>query len=514
MRTHNGNGCHRAKVRDLHELARIVGSLKAENKKVIHCHGVFDPLHVGHIRHFEEARQFGDVLVVTVTPDCFVNKGPHRPVFPQSLRAEAIAALQVVDFVAVNEWPMAIETIKLLRPDVYVKGSEFRNGQDRLGAISLEEEAVRSIGGKLGFTDDLTFSASNLVNRHFPVFPREVTDYLVSFASRFTTGQVLSYLEQARPLRVLVVGEAIIDRYVYCEAIGKSSKEPTLVVKHLSEEKFAGGSLAVANHMANFSNHVSLVTTLGAVESQEGFIRSRLNAGISASFLHRADSPTIVKTRYIENYFFQKLFEVYDINDAHPSEADNQALCNQLHGRLGEYDLVVVFDFGHGMLSQEAVRVLCDEAPFLVVNTQSNAGNLGYHSISKYSRADFICLTEAETRLESRDRRGDLRAMALEISGKLGCERMIVTRGNRGCLCYSKQDGFADVPAVSLKVVDRIGAGDAFLSLAALAAYQNAPMEVIGFIGNVAGAEAAATVGHRSSIERTPLVRHIEHLLK
>src|ERR1700733_9135043 len=114
------------KVRSLHQVATDLDTHRAEGRKIVLCHGVFDPLHIGHIRHFEQARKFGDILVVTVTPDRFVNKGPHRPVFPQDLRAEAIAALALVDFVAVNEWPMAIETIKLLKPDVYVKGSEFR----------------------------------------------------------------------------------------------------------------------------------------------------------------------------------------------------------------------------------------------------------------------------------------------------------------------------------------------------------------------------------------------------
>src|SRR5437588_8934104 len=107
------------KILRLEELAGVSASLKAQGKTVVHCHGVFDPLHIGHIRHFEQAKKLGDVLVVTVTPDRYVNKGPHRPIFPEDLRAEAIAALECVDFVAINRWPMAIETILLLRPDLY-----------------------------------------------------------------------------------------------------------------------------------------------------------------------------------------------------------------------------------------------------------------------------------------------------------------------------------------------------------------------------------------------------------
>src|SRR5215475_9136338 len=110
------------KIKRVDELATTIASFRKEGKKVVHCHGVFDLLHIGHIKHLEAARQYGDRLVVTITPDRFVNKGPHRPAFPERLRAEALASLVCVDFVAINEWPTAVETIQRLRPDFYVKG--------------------------------------------------------------------------------------------------------------------------------------------------------------------------------------------------------------------------------------------------------------------------------------------------------------------------------------------------------------------------------------------------------
>ena len=126
----NQHDTTRNKIKDIEELASFLESVRAENSKVVHCHGVFDLLHVGHIRHFEQAKQFGDVLVVTITPDRFVNKGPSRPAFGEALRAEAIAALDCVDYVAINRWPIAVETLRLLRPDFYVKGSDYENPED------------------------------------------------------------------------------------------------------------------------------------------------------------------------------------------------------------------------------------------------------------------------------------------------------------------------------------------------------------------------------------------------
>jgi rfaE bifunctional protein nucleotidyltransferase chain/domain len=510
-RTNGVNG----KIQGLEELADTLASLRADNKRIVHCHGVFDLLHIGHIRHFEQARKLGDVLVVTVTPDRYVNKGPHRPVFSEDLRAEAIAALDCVDFVAINKWPTASETIQLLRPHFYVKGSEYRKSEDDVtGGITREENAVKSVNGQLTFTDDITFSSSNLINRHLAVFPQEVRDYLSSFGARYNPDDILRYLEDARSLKVLVVGEAIIDEYQYCEAIGKSSKEPTLVVRADSSEKFAGGILAVANHVANFCDHVGMVTFLGAENSQETFIREKLNPSIKPYIFYKKASPTIVKRRFVDSYFFSRLLEVYEINDEELDPADNEQLCAVLRDQVPNYDVVIVIDFGHGMVSRQAIDLLCHRAPFLALNVQANAGNRGYHTISTYTRADYVSMAEHEIRLEARDRRGDLRTMILDVSRKLSCNRVAVTRGKYGCLCYSAAEGFFEVPAFAGQVIDRIGAGDAFLTLTALCVAQGAPTEVVGFIGNAVGAQAVATVGHRKSIERVPLFKYIESLLK
>ncbi len=501
------------KVKTLDELAEVLGTLRA-GKKVVHCHGVFDLLHIGHIRHFEEARALGDILVVTLTPDEFVNKGPHRPVFPQELRAEAIAGLRCVDHVAVNRWPTAKETIELLRPDVFAKGSEYRDaGKDRTGAISVEEEAVRSVGGKLVLTEDLCFSSSNLLNRHLPVFSTEAVDYLCRFSSRTSAEDVLARLEDCRSLKVLVVGEAIVDEYQYCEAVGKSGKEPMLTVELLSTERFAGGILAVANHLASFCGEVSVVTFLGSRDTQEDFIRGKLREGIAPRFLYRKDSPTIVKRRFIENYFFTKLLEVNELNERFDPEDDHQ-LCRTLETLLPEFDLTVVVDYGHGMIGEEAVGLLCREARFLAVNAQSSPRNFGYHTISKYPRADYICIAENEIRLEARHRRGGLEEITLEVARDLRCPRIIVTRGARGCLVYEADEGFSEIPSFATRVVDRLGAGEAFFAATAPCVARGAPMEVVGFIGNAAGAQAVATVGNRKPIERVPLFRHIECMLK
>lgn len=501
------------KIVALAELARITEQARSAGRRIVHCHGVFDLLHVGHIRHLERARELGDLLVVTITPDELVNKGPHRPAFGQMLRAEALAALGCVDHVAINQWPSAVETLALLRPHFYAKGADYRDQVDHTGGIARERAAVEAAGGQLVFTDELSFSSSTLLNRHFSPFPVAVADYLRGFRSRHSVEDALSLLQNAADLRVLVIGETIIDEYQYCSAIGKSAKDPTLVVKKLSEERFAGGILAVCNHVANFVDRVGLVTFLGAEASQEDFVRAHLPDRVEKILLRQRDGNTIVKRRFVDQYFFAKLFEVYEFNDS-LHEGDDELLCAALEEALPRYDVVVVFDFGHGMMTERAIDLVCSKARFLAVNTQSNAGNLGYNTISRYPRADYVCIAEHELRLEARNRSGDLKSLVATVARVMRCPRVVCTRGANGALCYAEGEGFVEVPALATKVVDRLGAGDAFLSLTALCAAQGAPQELLGFIGNAVGAQAVATVAHRTSVERAGLFKHIEALLK
>ena len=502
------------KVVSLEDLAILLERERSRGRRIIHCHGVFDLLHVGHVRHFEQARRMGDVLIVTLTPDHFVNKGVGRPAFGQGLRADFVAALECVDYVAINQWPTAIDTIRLLRPHVFVKGSEFRGLNDTIGHVSKEEEAIRAIGGEMAFTDDVTFSSSALINQYLSQFPDPVRQYLDEFARRYSADDVLRPLRAAETLRVLVVGETIIDEYAYCHVMGKSGKEPVLAARFVDRERHAGGVLACANHLAGFCQSVDVLTFLGEGGDEEEFVRGACRQNVSPIFVYKDDSPTIVKKRYVEKYLGQKMFEVYSMNDAPLNEQADDELCRTLHENLPGYDMVVVADYGHGLLSARAIDVLCREAPLLCVNTQSNAGNHGFNMVSKYPRADYVCLAEREIALETRNQRLSPEDMLRHVAERLKCDRVMMTRGKYGSLFHTAPRQFDHVPAFATHVVDRVGAGDAVLSLTSLCVAAEAPGEIVAFLGNVVGAEAVMIMGNQRSIERIPLYRHVECLLK
>jgi len=155
------------KILEIRELADRVARRRSEGKTIIHCHGCFDLMHPGHIKYFQAAKMMGDVLVVTISPDRFVDKGPDRPVFNEDLRSESIAALECVDYVAINKWSTAEETLRLIRPDIYVKGQEFENMEDKTGKIQKEVEVIKEIGAEIRFTHEIVFSSTELLNQYF-----------------------------------------------------------------------------------------------------------------------------------------------------------------------------------------------------------------------------------------------------------------------------------------------------------------------------------------------------------
>lgn len=374
-------------------------------------------------------------------------------------------------------------------------------GRDSLTAQDLLQEVGKKRTARLS-------SNSRLESLDEPI-----RGYLREFAGRHSAGSLIDLLEKARGLKILVVGETIIDEYQYCHAIGKSGKEPTLVVRSTTCERFAGGILAVANHLARFSDNVRMLTVLGSQNAQESFVRESLDPRVEALFHYRDDAPTIVKRRFIEEYFFTKMLEVYEINQHELSDRDNELFCEGLDRELAERpDLVVVVDYGHGLLRPEAIELLSGRSPFLALNTQANAGNLGYHTVSMYHRADYVTSTEGEMRLEARNRRTNLRSVLKTVAERLGYPRVMVTRGKSGCLGYQAGE-FVEIPAVADRVVDRIGAGDAFLAVSSLCAVQGAPLEVVGLVGNAAGAQSVATVCNREPVSRAALYQQLETLL-
>jgi bifunctional ADP-heptose synthase (sugar kinase/adenylyltransferase) len=296
--------------------------------------------------------------------------------------------------------------------------------------------------------------------------------------------------------------------------IGKSTKDPVLACQYREEEAYAGGSIAVANHLAGFCTEVTLISYLGDVERREEFVRDALRPNVRPVFVTKSNAPTIRKQRFVDPYSQTKLLELYFMDDRLLAGEDEADLLDAIHSHDEGYDLKVVTDYGHGMMTPAAIGSICNSAGFLAVNTQSNAGNRGYNPISKYRRADYVCLAHHEIMVETRMQDAPICDLLLEVAQRITCDRFTVTRGQRGSLHHSVGQEFIEVPSFATRVVDRVGAGDAFLALSSLLLCLGAPWDIVGLAGNVAGARVVAELGHQTPLERVATAKHIISLMK
>jgi len=506
------------KILPLDAAAARLDLMRRGGRKIVHCHGCFDLLHIGHIKHLQAARQMGDALVVTVTSDRYVDKGPGRPVFGERLRAEALAALDCVDLVAITGSPTAVDAIRLLRPDYYVKGQEFETLPRWPVRLAAEIDAVQEVGGQMRFTHEEVFSSTALLRDHAI---RPVAGSTGAAARRFLDGlrarhaldDVLAGLAALRDLRALVIGETIIDEYCYCEPLGTSPAQTIVTMKQVRHERHAGGALACANHVAGFCRVVDLVTVLGQEDMLEPFARAHLRPNVTPRFVVRPDAPTITKRRYVSDSPLTKLFEVARLDDTPMPTAREDGMLAELHAALPGYDVVIVADYGHGFLSPRAAALLGARARVLAVNTQANAANLGFNRITKYPRIDYACLNEPELRLATGDRGSPVAQVVATLRAELGGAAIAVTRSGLGSLTCGRDGRTWDVPAFAATVVDPMGAGDAYLALTAPCVATGMAMDVVGFIGEVAGALAVQIVGNRSAIEPDDVARLVRTLL-
>ncbi len=507
----------RDKIRDLAEIGRLIADEQRKGHTVVHCHGVFDLLHPGHLRHLQEARRLGDKLVVSLTPDRFVNKGPGRPAFHEKLRLEQLAALVYVDYVVLNDSPDAVPMIQKIRPNIYVKGAEYRDHEaDVTGKISEESAAVSCHGGRIHYTDDIVYSSSELINRFFDEDAIRIAPFIEELKQVYSLQEVLEKIDELQSLRVLVVGDAIIDEYQYVEPLGQSGKGVHLTAKLLEKEIFLGGALIIANHLSSFVKEVTLLTGIGASCPHTPHLVQKLAPNVTPQWIHFEDYPTLTKTRFVlqDGKNITKLFETYTSNHSLIDEKKSQQVVEFLNKQAASYDLILVCDFGNGFTNAEIVLALCEQPRFLAVNTQTNSGNRGYNVVTHYQRADFVSLNEPEMRLAAHDRYSRLETVTADIADFLNCPLVSVTRGVNGVFIHPQEGNCFVIPALTTHSIDRVGAGDSYFSLAAACAAKGFPPLLTGFMGSVAAAMGVQIVGNKESIQKVALCKYMTRLLK
>lgn len=452
------------------------------NQGVVLCHGCFDVLHTGHIYHLEKARALGARLVVSITHEDFA-KRPLR--FSAELRKQALEALRCVDEVLVVRDRTAEAAIHQVRPQFYVKGREYADLElDPSGDIYREKQAVESHGGELIFTDDrVVFSATKLKDADSP-FADISRDY------RFRLPDVLRFIKDVSELKVCVVGETILDRWTPVTAEGVSNKStcPTALVKGASEDQL-GGAYVIARHLAGFVGQLDLITP-----DFRGVYAGELDERIHHCFY---TTGHIIKERLYDPNLNTKIFEIKHYNLPQSYEHSDD---------LSSYDVVIVADFGHDMISQSAAARFSALKNYLAVMAQTNSSNLGFNRIDKYPSAQLYCIDTKEMKLcLNLNEPVDWPFHLHELRRYIRFDKLLVTRGMDGALHYQASD-LTPFPALSRKIVDPIGAGDAFFSLSALAGYLDYPPEQILLLGSLAAALNTQWLCNEKWIEPASLI--------
>jgi len=299
--------------------------------------------------------------------------------------------------------------------------------------------------------------------------------------------------------------------------LGQSGKGQHMVAACKEKEVFLGGSLIVANHLAEFTSNVKLVTALGYDCGYRSFIHQNINTNVEADFCKSSEMQTLIKKRYVlkDGESLVKLFETYTSNQNILDKKGVKNFQQKIIEQAKDVDLVLVCDFGNGLLIPEIMQTLTKLPNFLCLNTQINSGNRGFNAVTQYERADYISLNEPEIRLAVHDRFSDIEKITKKLQEKLPFQFLSITRGVNGAFCVDrKNQKKTEIPALNIHAIDRVGAGDSFFAISSLAAKMKLPIELVGLLGSIAAALDVQIVGNKEPVKKTHFLKYLTRLMK
>ena len=473
-------------VKNVKKIESIINLYRKNSYKIVLAHGTFDLLHVGHIKHLKFAKKFGEKLIVSITTDKHVKKGHGRPYFNEIFRKEMLESLEFVDHVFIVNHASAIPAIKIVKPDFYLKGEEYKdNSKDITNKIKKEKSEVKKNVGKIIYSNEITYSSSNLINNYFENFSKELKDKIQILKKKNIINKILNNLTNIQNKKVLLIGETIVDEYKYVQPLGKTPKENLISNLLLKNEIFAGGVLAAGAHLSSFSKNVTILTSYEKPLLNK--IIKKLGSSLLIHNLKLKSLKTIEKIRYVEAGLNRKLFQIYKMIDEPISISDEKKIYNYLVKNIRKFDLVIVNDFGHNFLTSKSINYIQNNSKYLSINAQSNSANQGYNLITKYKKADYVCIDYPEAKLAAKNKFLSPKNIYRNIlSKKINTKKFTITLGKDGSIVFEKNKDFK-MPVFSNKVVDTMGAGDAYFVITSLFASCGFQIDELSLIGNTIG---------------------------
>ncbi len=467
----------RSKILTRGELLEQRADARRAAQSVVQCHGCFDIVHPGHVRHLQHAAKQGDVLLVTITADSMVGKGEGRPLFPQELRAENLAALDCVDWVYVNPHPTAVELLDAVQPDVYIKGREYETNDDP--RFQAERESVEASGGRVVFSSgDVVFSSTALVAAmEHSADPLHARIRQILSSHSLDGASLDSIIESFAGTRVCVIGETLTDTYVFCDAPDVAGESPVMSLRPIQHTSFDGGAAIIARHLLAMGARPTLITGLPRTPAAEA-LRARLAVeGVDVRIIE-TEGPMLEKQRFLVGS--QKVMKLDFVQPITLDASRQEQLITMACDAAGECDAAIVADFGNGLLTAGSVSRLTKLLrPRVDVLTGDVSGRRS--SLLSMCEMDLLCPTEAELRDAVRDYDDSINAVVWRLLQQTGSKRAFVTMGAEGLTAFERRpsaeqaEGWANrlrgehVPALVPHALDALGCGDAMLAAATLA---------------------------------------------
>jgi rfaE bifunctional protein nucleotidyltransferase chain/domain len=496
-------------------MAKILNSLKnfelfkkkRYKKKVALCHGVFDLLHLGHIKYFKASKRISDLLVLSITSDKFVNKGPERPVFNINQRIEMLNSISAIDYIIVSDSFNAVEVIKKIKPNYYFKDQEYKIKKDITNNIKKEIKEVNKYNGEVIFTKEEKFSSSELLKltKNFSISKN--FEFINKVSLKFKNKNIIEKLENTN-LNCLVLGETIMDKYIFTEGLGKSGKESILTVKKIFEKTYNGGSLSVAQNISEFLNKVSLITDAAEVNFYK-----KLPKNITVTSVSKKDSPLITKSKFIDNFSKNKLFGLYEINDRILNKKEESSLIAKLKKQIPKSDFIIICDYDHGFITENVAKYIISQKKPIIVTCQLNAANTSFHNLLKLNGADLLIVNSNEIKnfYKRKSTEENTKILGEKFLRENKYKNLIVTMGDKGSFFFQKNKT-TYCPAFTENVQgDKIGSGDTYLILSSIGFILKLDPEVTLSIASIAAIENLKGFANENLLKKKNILKSINH---
>lgn len=475
------------KIKTVQELLKEIGAFPRK-RKMIMCHGVFDVVHPGHLRHLAYAKTKAETLVVSITADRHIKKGLYRPHIPQRLRALNLAALELVDYVVIDEEATPIGNLNLIKPDYFAKGFEYTSSGLH-PATHEEAQVVEGYGGEMIFTPgDVVYSSSKFINLALPQIQLDKLLLLMK-THGLSFDDLRRTLEQLPGKRVHVVGDTIVDSYTRSTLIGGQTKTPTFSVLYQGRDDYVGGAGIVAQHMRAAGAEVEFTTVLGEDALKDFVIEKLEEAGVKINPIIDHARPTTNKNAIVAGGY--RLLKIDTL--------DNRPIGDQVVERIvanlqsARTDAVVFSDFRHGIFNKATVPVLTAAIPESVLSVADSQVASRWGNITEFKGFDIITPNEREARFALADQDSTVGRLAAALVEETGCKTLILKLGERGVFTLQpgsadKEDNFFSVDSFAGNVLDAVGAGDALLAYATLSMLATGSEVTATILGSMAAA--------------------------